>query len=404
MEGCGHKWKDIPYNLHPLLHPSLTPMLKISITPQLITEKTNQKGECPVKLFIQCRYGRTKKSTGIFIKPQQWDPNKGVKKSNPLYRQLNQVIENQVNDIKRKVLEYELAGNELTITIIKALIHEQQVYFSIVEYAEKLCEDLTGKFSPETISYYRTEINRLKTFAGARVGFNDVNPAWLRKYENYLRGQNLSNNTIDKSWKVLKKFFNMARKDKVTTNYPFAQYDNPKYKQTDRTYLTFEEVKSIEEALKKPLHRSLVISANYFLLGAYTGLRYSDWARFDYNAVVEGERFIIRAKKNGKLISLLIHPLLRSVLERLKNLPPVHSEGTTNDNLKAIAQIAGINKKLTTHVARHSYAVRCLELRMSSETVAELMGITLKTVKHYSNITPTKRDEESMAWNKLAGV
>lgn len=379
-------------------------MLKISCTPQIVLEKVNQKGECPITIFIQCRCGRTKKSTGISIKPEQWEPNRGVKKNNPLHRQFNQAIENQVNEIKRKVFEYELSGGELSITIIKSLIHEQKVYFSLVEYAEKLVAELQGKYTKATLVSYQTEINRLKGFAGDKLGFNDVTPEWLRKYESYLREQQLMNNTIDKAWKVLKKFFNMAKRDKLTNNYPFTQYDNPKYKQTDRTHLTFDEVKSIEQVLKKPMHRSLVISANYFLLGCYSGLRFSDWQRFDYDSLVQENRLILRAKKNGTLVNLPIHPLMRNVLERLKNLPPPFSEQKTNEHLKAIAEVAGISKKITTHVARHSFAVRCLELKMSEETLAYYMGITVRTVKHYSKVTASKLDSEFAAWDKLAGA
>lgn len=379
-------------------------MLKISCTPKLVLEKINQKGECPIVIFIQCLHDRTKKATGISIKPEQWEQGRGVKKNHPLYRQFNQAIENQVNEIKKKVFEYELSGNELSITIIKALVHEQQVHFSLVEYADKLVEQLQGKYTHSTLVTYRTEINRLKGYAGDKLGFNDVTPEWLRKYENYLREQKLANNTIDKAWKVLKKFFNMARRDKLTSNYPFAQYDNPKYKQTDRTHLTFDEVKAIEEILNKPLHQNLIISANYFLLGCYSGLRYSDWQRFDYQTLVQENRLILRAKKNGTLVNLPIHPLMRNVLERLRNLPSPFSEQKTNEHLKVIGELAGISKKLTTHVARHSFAVRCLELRMSEETVAYYMGITLKTVKHYAKVTASKLDSEFAAWDKLAGA
>lgn len=95
---------------------------------------------------------------------------------------------------------------------------------------------------------------------------------------------------------------------------------------------------------------------------------------------------------------------MRNVLERLKNLPPPFSEQKTNEHLKAIAELAGIGKKITTHVARHSFAVRCLELKMSEETVAHYMGITVRTVKHYAKVTSSKLDSEFAAWDKLAGA
>ena len=72
-----------------------------------------------------------------------------------------------------------------------------------------------------------------------------------------------------------------------------------------------------------------------------------------------------------------------------------------NETLKILAKMVGIKKNVTTHVARHSFAVRCAELGISIETTAELMGVTVKTCQIYYRITGRKIDMEVERWGKI---
>jgi integrase/recombinase XerD len=88
----------------------------------------------------------------------------------------------------------------------------------------------------------------------------------------------------------------------------------------------------------------------------------------------------------------------------MKKIPLTEPEPTVNKKIKLIAEAAGIDKYLSTHCARKTFAVTlCLDRGISSETAAELMGITLAVfVKSYSRVTPAKiRDETLKAWKGL---
>lgn len=271
----------------------------------------------------------------------------------------------------------------------------------ISTYANSLIKEIETKYEPDTISNFKFELSRILAF-DPDATFDSVNPSWLRRYEQSLIKQGLANNTIHKAWKFLRKIFNSAIADKVTSNYPFKHHDNPKYQQTDRTFLMIEEVDKIEEILLKPITNTQRTVALYFLLGCYSGLRFSDWQRYNRKGFVMGDRLLTRTKKTGDLVSLKIHARLNKILFALDHLEselPV--EQNTNSELKAIQVLAGLDKKLTTHVARHSFAVRCAELGISIETTAELMGITVRSCWIYYRITNKKIDAEVEKWNTL---
>lgn len=92
---------------------------------------------------------------------------------------------------------------------------------------------------------------------------------------------------------------------------------------------------------------------------------------------------------------------LKTAIDNVIAHPFDIEEPTFNEKIKVIAKHLGINKKFTAHTARHFFAVvHCLENGVSSETSAELMGITLETfVKNYSVVTEEKIDLETQrAW------
>lgn len=390
----------------------------ITIRPILVADKLNSDGLTPIKICITVDGKRHYKTTGHRIKPDFWDAaNLEIDKKCPNHIHIRADVQRQIEKyVKEMHRQNSISDTPVTIAkVIDALKPPKTTNQNFYHYATDLIEDLRKDFSHETMVNYDNEINRLfgeNGYANKNLTFPEMDTIWLRKYKSWLQGANfktktkhLSNNTIHKTFKILKKIFNKAIEDKVTTYYPFKDYsENPKYIQTDRTWLTEQEVQEIENVLLKPIPDYLERTIYYFLLGCYSGLRYSDWVRFNYDGfVIRGLnklRLITRAKKNGEVVSMEIHSRLERVLEKLKTMPPVDCEQDVNKYLKGIGKLAGIEKVLTTHVGRFSFAVRCAELGISKETTANLMGITTKTCSIYYQITDRKMDSEFAVWDK----
>jgi integrase len=160
----------------------------------------------------------------------------------------------------------------------------------------------------------------------------------------------------------------------------------------ERGYLTDEEIEKIEKFASKSKREVLIKVANWFLFGCYTGLRYADVRNFDKKKIV-GDRIILRTEKKKKDVSIKLHPKLKSVLDKID--PYVFTNQKMNEYLKIIAEHCEIEKNLTFHLARHTFAVYFLNHGGSMETLSKLLGhSSLKTTSIYGRITDIRIDSE----------
>lgn len=365
-----------------------------TITPVLISSKVNSRGLSPIKLLITIGRKQTLQSIGIRINSDHWKDGQVVAKA-PNAKLINAAIRQRANELEAQLLEAELK-HPLTIRRVSEIIRGKQESTTVKQYIESVIVTLKGKYSHSRLQSYQHEINRLDNFSPS-VAFSDIDAGFLRRYEAHLRSLQLSPNTIHKIWKILRRFFNLARQEGLTDHYPFAGYDNPKYSQVDKEFLYPEEVEQLEAVLKLPLKDYQRVTALYFLLGCYSGLRFSDWQRFN-PAFIQGERLVLRTKKNGELVSWIMHPKLKAIVKEVLQCPPIYANATTNEYLKGLAKLSGIKKHLTVHGSRHTFAVGCALRNIPKEDTAELMGITLKTVNYYYRVVSRRLDEQAAKW------
>lgn len=374
-------------------------MLNYKTNVFLREDRPDASGKVAVRFYVNVGGKRIPGTMGIKVKPKDWDADKWqVRRSDMNYRNHNETIRTTLSEVEEKIQAAFNQKKKITPSLVRQLLRGKAGSDDFWKFTEELMLDMEKKFSASHLVNFNGVLKRLKSFA-PQLYFADVNPAWLRKYESHLRDAGLANNTIHKHFKLLKKIFNSAIREEVTENYPFRNYDNPKYRESDRTYLTSEETDKIEAILNMPLSEGQRITAHYFLLGAYAGLRQSDWMRFSHGSFIQGDKIILRAKKNGELVSFVMHERLKRIVEKLKDMPACLSLQKTNLHLAAIGKIAGIGKPISSHVARHSFAVRCAELGISIESTSELMGITVKSCGYYYKVTNRKIDAEVQKWN-----
>jgi len=277
---------------------------------------------------------------------------------------------------------------------------------------DRLTIKLRGKKSAGTLENYRKHLLKLESFNGSRIlSFKQITPTFLQNYEAWLRDninfrkEDEHKNYIHAIWKTLKTWFNAAKREGIINYYPFYQYENPVYISPDKDYLNFEELRSFEKFCQECDDPILKECAIYFLFGCYSGLRISDWYQFNPEKHIKSGKLRLRpGKTKNKWVEMIISKPLQRNLIRMKNMPLILKEPTINEKLKVIAEKMGIAKHLTSHTARHSFAVTiCLGNKISSETAAELMGISLLTfIKNYSQVTQLKIDDETKkAWKNL---
>lgn len=235
------------------------------------------------------------------------------------------------------------------------------------------------------------------------VPITQVNYELIRAYKEYLIGEkDLSYNTTIKFLQFTKKITLRAIRAGWLKMDPFDGMSLT-LKETDRPYLTEEELESIENKEFKVQRLELV--KDLFLFACYTGLSYSDVKKLQKSEIEKSPKGMWwirtrRQKTNERSQVPLLAPAMQ-IIEKyadLKSLDaedkvlPVLSNQKLNSYLKEVADFCGIQKKLTFHVARHTFATTItLSNGVPIESVSKMLGHTnLRTTQHYARIVDDK--------------
>mgnify|MGYP000476494914 CR=1 FL=1 len=216
------------------------------------------------------------------------------------------------------------------------------------------------------------------------------------------------NNTVVKYLKNISKIINIAIAHGVMKNNPVALL-KLRLEETKKDFLTEEELHTMSQAkFENPRYDRI---RDIFLFCCYTGLAYADVYSLTTKEIVtgkEGKQWIVKART--KTHSLCNIPLLKPAMQILEHyadfaktegrLLPVPANQTMNDGLKEIAELCGINKQLTTHCARHTFATTItLANNVSIENVSQMLGHSnIKMTQHYAKVlnTSISRDMEKV--------
>jgi site-specific recombinase XerD len=190
------------------------------------------------------------------------------------------------------------------------------------------------------------------------------------------------------------------------TKDPFANY-KAKVKEVVREFLTEQEIQSLME--KEFVSERLELVRDIFIFSCFTGLAYIDVKQLSKDNIVlgiDGDKWINKNRQKTDTSSRIpILPTAQFIIDKYANHPvcvnedkllPIFSNQKMNAYLKEIATVCGINKELTFHIARHTFATTVtLSNGVPIETVSKMLGHTnLKTTQHYAKILDKKISED----------
>lgn len=251
--------------------------------------------------------------------------------------------------------------------------------------------------------YYRT----------SDVPMKQVRFHMIREFEQYLKGdKGLSYNTTIKFLQFTKKITIRAIKSGWLKVDPFQDY-KLSLKETDRPYLTELELDAIQVKQFRNIRLDQV--KDIFLFSCYTGLAYADvkkLIRGEIERTPNGLWWIkTRRQKTKQRSQLPLFASAKEIIDKYTDLStlsandkvlPVISNQKMNAYLKEIANIVGIEKNLTFHVARHTFATTVtLQNGISIEAVSRMMGHTnIQSTQHYARIVDKKIADEMIAMSE----
>ncbi len=377
-------------------------------------QKNYISGSAPIYMRITVSGKRAEIATGKGCDPYRWNAKAGRSiGTKEDVKILNSHLDHLQNSIYQTHISLLSSGANITAESIKCKYlgkaEKKHTLLEAVTDHNKKMESLVGKdYAQGTLNHYRVLERHLTEFIWLTQKTTDVNirsidQTFINGFDYYLRSEkNCNNNYVVKNVKNLGKILRICNEIGWIENDPFLGYKG-KNKNVERHHLNQEELQSI--AAKTFVSERLKQVRDVFLFCCFTGLAYIDVFQLKREHIRkgnDGEQWIFTNRQKTKTrTSIPLLPAALQIVERYSNnivclntgaLLPVPSNQKMNEYLKEIADLCGIEKKLTSHIARHTFATTVTLLNgVPIESVSKMLGHTnIRTTQHYAKILDIK--------------
>ena len=343
-----------------------------------------KKGVVSIEIYYKGK--RKRVNTGVRVFPSQWNNRHGVVKSIDA-AELNLTIHTVLQNITDWINQLRLNRESFSFEKLERyLLTERTEDDNFLKYVERKI-DGRKDIRESTRRTQRKLVGSLKEF-GKIMFFSEVTRERIREYDMWLHGKNYVQATIHSYHKFLKIYINQAIDEGLNKHSPYTGIKIERGKSSLRKFLTEKELISVMET-KLPTE-SLNSSRDLFVFQCFTGIAYADLKLFDFSKVEERNgKYILhdtRWKSGEDFYIVLLSPAVK-ILKKYNFRLNVVSNQKYNLYLKVIATAAGIDHPVTSHMARHTFAVYCLNHGVSIEILAKMMGHTdIKTTQLYAKI------------------
>ena len=400
---------------------------KISILFYAKRAKSTSDGLVPIYLRVTVNGQRIEQSTKRYVEPIKWSSEQGKMKGNSEEaRALNtylDILKAKVYDIQKEIIhDGEVANFENIRNKLLGLETRKRMLVPIFEDHNKKVEALLNdEFAPGTLERYKTSLKHTVDFLQWKYKISDIDitkidHSFVTEYEFYLRSEKkCANNTAVKYIKNFGKIIRICIANGWIDKNPFVNYKS-KVKEVERVFLVEEELQTMAD--KEFQIERLNQVKDIFLFSCFTGLAYIDVKKLTKNNInigIDGERWIFtNRQKTDTKSNIPLLPMAEQIIAKYKNHPqcinegkllPVLSNQKMNGYLKEVADLCGIQKELTFHIARHTFATTVtLTNGVPIESVSKMLGHkNLRTTQHYAKILDRKvSDDMKLLRDKLS--
>ncbi|HLV24409.1 MAG TPA: site-specific integrase [Moheibacter sp.] len=391
---------------------------KVSILFYAKKAKANRSGLIPIYTRITVSGKRIELSTNRFIKSDQWSQEGNCMKGNSqeacsINKHLD-LLRMQITDAEMELIHQKIP---LTVETLKnkllGVSEQKRMLIPIFRDHNDKVEALVGQeYAPGTLERYKTSLKHTQEFLQWKFKVSDIeiteiDHAFIMDYDFWLRTvRKCGNNTTVKYIKNFKKIIRLCMANGWLDKDPFLNY-KVKLKEVERAFLSQEEIQTIYE--KKFVADRLTQVRDIFLFSCYTGFAYIDVKKLTkshINIGIDGDKWIFtHRQKTDTSTRVPLLPLAEELISKYENHPqcinsevlfPVLSNQKMNAYLKEIADVCGINKELTFHIARHTFATTItLSNGVPIESVSKMLGHTnINTTQHYAKVLDRKISDD----------
>ena len=394
--------------------------MNISINIVCYRHKILANGENPLMIRVS-KNGKTKyKSIGISILPQYWDFIQNKPKRNcPNKEMIQKIINETLSEYNEKALALIASKKEFTVNDVIAnnpittnTTVEELFDFHIKQLIleDRLKYASTFKELKKSLLDYNKRLN---------ISFMDINMNWLKDYETWLRQKNYGENSIGIRFRTFRVLYNIAIEKGIvkSEHYPFKTYKVAKlHMETIKRAISKQDIKKIIDYKTKDVYTQL--SIDIFLFSYFCGgINFKDIAYLTRENVIDNKLVYFR-KKTKKLIRLPLNDNAMKIINKYDvpnclYLFPIFNDkhitelqkanrlhkvlSIVNARLKRIGKELNLPIKLTTYVARHSFATVLKKAGVSTAIISESLGHTSeKTTQIYLDSFDNEQIETAM--------
>lgn len=377
--------------------------MKIAKTRVVFDRQHKATKKVSATVYIEVLYKRERNfyNTGVRLYSDQFRNGKVVNHGQmvELQRRINEmqsIIEEYINEKLKSKSEFSLEGLKRFMDSRNSDAVNSFLRFMLQKIMERPVAESTRKGH---ISVYNT----LKKW-GRITQFSDINEENIRLWDELAHRNAVKSKSIYTYHKVLKIYVREAKLLGFIKTNPYEYIHFKKDRPIGHRFITMEELQRI---IALPLFdKSLVNARKCFLFQCFTGLSYSDLVAFDPAMLrTDGGKLRLRSqrKKTGEDYNItLLKPAVK-ILEDCNYSLPVQEMHYYNRNLQAIQLHAGIATRLTSHVARHTFATTiALKNKMPIEVLQKVLGhSSIKTTQIYAKVLQESVDDEFDKLDKL---
>jgi integrase len=316
------------------------------------------------------------------------------------YEAINEDIAEQRKNVKEQLAKSEGAAPMSAPLVQLKIKSTSQDSGDFLQFYHNHVQYLRSKCNKNYCDHFDFEYRRLKKFAGSELSFSDINTDLLEAFEAATACAVTTKNT---KFKRLKEVIDKAIARGFIKTEQIAGYKWPQPHEVETDYLTYGETEEIANALYEgefDHDPEVKVTAAYFLIECYSGIRHSDWSRFKVEKLLNDRGLKIGGtKKNKQPVYLRFSkfPSLKKVVEYIErnNLKYEDNVNNANRHLKAVKAAAKLKRaRLTTHLGRHTFGTLLGESGASLAFIAQAMAISEQTAKRYRKITRKGLDQE----------
>lgn len=373
-----------------------------------LNHKPHSNGLYCIFIRITDNKKHTRINSEIFIKKQYFKHKakwgEWISRKNPKGHSLNRALEKKIAEIKER--------KDRGVTVRAAVRGGDFIAFAL-----DFCEKYNNPEQTGTYKRYNVVINKLKEYAGDKIEFKEVTVEFLRKYVSWLRSEKKNDvNTYTTDLRKIRAVFNAAINEDLI-DYSVNPFRKIKIetKRTTKQRLTLEELGAIRN-LNLDEGGYIWHARNIFLFCLNCmGMRVGSALKLK-SADIQGASLYYQMNKGGKSKNIELTGEALEIIgrypERGKYLFPYLERETDiyngiskataliNKGLKSIAEMAGIDKRLTTHISRHSFAKLANSAKVDVPTIQKMLGhSSIRTTQIY--LGEISDDESNEALKKI---